>query len=233
LEELEATPSDLGAVVVGTGPGTFTGVRLGVATARAIALSLAVPVVGVSSLSALVAAALGDDPDGVHSVVVPSIDARRGEVFAAVYVAEPVRPETRGAAAGAPGRRWRRVGEVFVCPPEDVVDEVRRRVGIAAGSLEEVVHVVGAADGMQGEERGRYPQAACLVLGQELLREPGTAAAGDRLLPWLRTVLAGDAEAVGGLTPGSPGTPESVVPEYVRAPDADVHITKMRDPWAS
>ncbi|HEY5261951.1 MAG TPA: tRNA (adenosine(37)-N6)-threonylcarbamoyltransferase complex dimerization subunit type 1 TsaB, partial [Solirubrobacteraceae bacterium] len=75
-------------IVVGVGPGTFTGLRIGVATARGLAQSLAVQLVGVSSLRTLAhAAARGtavgatEDPVGVLAV----IDARRGEVFAAAY----------------------------------------------------------------------------------------------------------------------------------------------------
>ena len=61
-------PRDLDGVVVGTGPGSFTGVRIGLATARGLALGLGVPVAGVSTLHAF-------------SGGQPVIDARRGEVF--------------------------------------------------------------------------------------------------------------------------------------------------------
>jgi tRNA threonylcarbamoyladenosine biosynthesis protein TsaB len=66
-------------LAVGVGPGGFTGLRIGIATARALAQSRDLPVVGVSSLEALAAGAPGSDP------VVAVIDARRGEVFAAAY----------------------------------------------------------------------------------------------------------------------------------------------------
>ena len=64
-------------IAVGVGPGGFTGLRLGIATARALAQARDLPVTGVSSLAALAAGA-GDDQR-----VVAVIDARRGEVFAA------------------------------------------------------------------------------------------------------------------------------------------------------
>jgi tRNA threonylcarbamoyladenosine biosynthesis protein TsaB len=67
--------ADVDRIVVGTGPGSFTGLRIGLVTARALALSLGVPVAGVSTLDALAAGAPG---------AVPVIDARRGEVFALV-----------------------------------------------------------------------------------------------------------------------------------------------------
>ena len=53
LHEVGAEPQSLSGVVVGTGPGTFTGVRITVATARALALALSIPVVGVSTLAVL------------------------------------------------------------------------------------------------------------------------------------------------------------------------------------
>ncbi|MEA2429205.1 MAG: tRNA threonylcarbamoyladenosine biosynthesis protein TsaB [Thermoleophilaceae bacterium] len=68
----------LDAVAVGVGPGTFTGLRIGVATARALAHAAGVPLHPVSSLAALAAGI--DAPQGV-----PLIDAKRGEVFGALY----------------------------------------------------------------------------------------------------------------------------------------------------
>lgn len=65
-------PGDLDAIVVGTGPGSFTSTRIGLAAARGLALALELPVAGVSTLDALASA--GSD-------VVPVVDARRREVF--------------------------------------------------------------------------------------------------------------------------------------------------------
>jgi tRNA threonylcarbamoyladenosine biosynthesis protein TsaB len=67
-----AEPRDLSALVIGTGPGSFTSTRIGLAAARGLALALDLPVAGVSTLDALAAAA--DD-------ALPVIDARRREVF--------------------------------------------------------------------------------------------------------------------------------------------------------
>ena len=72
LEAAGVVPADLEGIVVGTGPGSFTGTRIGLAVARGFALSLGLPVAGVSTLAALATGAEG---------AFPVIDARRGEVF--------------------------------------------------------------------------------------------------------------------------------------------------------
>jgi tRNA threonylcarbamoyladenosine biosynthesis protein TsaB len=72
LRDADVAPRDLDLLAVGVGPGSFTGVRIGLAAARGIALALDLPVAGVSTLEALAAGAPG---------ALPVIDARRGEVF--------------------------------------------------------------------------------------------------------------------------------------------------------
>ncbi|MGH9023483.1 MAG: tRNA (adenosine(37)-N6)-threonylcarbamoyltransferase complex dimerization subunit type 1 TsaB [Acidimicrobiia bacterium] len=78
------SPSDLVAVAVGIGPGLFTGLRVGVTSARAIARALRIPVVPVASLDLLAYGARYAD-----RLVTAVIDARRGEVFSARYRQAP------------------------------------------------------------------------------------------------------------------------------------------------
>jgi tRNA threonylcarbamoyladenosine biosynthesis protein TsaB len=70
-------------IAVGVGPGTFTGLRIGVATARALANARGLPLVGISTLESLARNAAADHPD--HPTVAAVLDARRGEVFAATF----------------------------------------------------------------------------------------------------------------------------------------------------
>lgn len=67
-------------LAVGLGPGSFTGLRIGLATARALAIARQLPLAGVSTLTALVAA-VAAEPEFTPELVLPVLDARRGEVF--------------------------------------------------------------------------------------------------------------------------------------------------------
>jgi tRNA threonylcarbamoyl adenosine modification protein YeaZ len=72
LRSARLEPTALDALVVGTGPGSFTSTRIGLAIARGLAIALGIPVAGISTLDAL-----GSGTDNGY----PVIDARRGEVF--------------------------------------------------------------------------------------------------------------------------------------------------------
>ncbi len=86
LAEAAATYGDLSRIVVTTGPGSFTGIRVGVAAARGLALALDIPAVGVSTLEALAHSALdAAGGDGAGAAVLSLLDARRGVVYAALF----------------------------------------------------------------------------------------------------------------------------------------------------
>src|SRR5699024_7821583 len=75
-----ASPEQLGKVIGAKGPGSYTGVRIGLTTAKTLAWALDIPVVGVSSLKAL-----AYQGRFYNSVVCPFFDARRGLVYTGLY----------------------------------------------------------------------------------------------------------------------------------------------------
>ncbi len=78
--------SAVARIAAGTGPGSFTGLRIGIATARALAAALGKPAVGVGTLDAL---ALGmREAAGGGRELLPTLDARRGQLFAGLYDAD-------------------------------------------------------------------------------------------------------------------------------------------------
>ncbi|WP_413286978.1 tRNA (adenosine(37)-N6)-threonylcarbamoyltransferase complex dimerization subunit type 1 TsaB [Bacillus mojavensis] len=80
LNDCDLTPQDLSKIVVAKGPGSYTGVRIGVTIAKTLAWSLNIPISAVSSLETL--AANGRHFDGLIS---PIFDARRGQVYTGLY----------------------------------------------------------------------------------------------------------------------------------------------------
>ena len=167
MERAEVDWDDLDAIAVGIGPGTFTGLRIGIATARALATAAGLPLRRVSSL-----AALGEGIDGL--VKLPLIDARRGEVFAALYEGE------------------REFWPPFVTRPEGLIDQL----GNAS------VTPLAAGDGSL-RFRGMLEEAGIPV-------EPDES--GAHVVRALNVCRLGRS--------AQDESPEAVLPEYLREPDA-------------
>jgi tRNA threonylcarbamoyladenosine biosynthesis protein TsaB len=108
LDEAEVGWDQVGGIAVGVGPGTFTGLRIGVATARALAHARGIELRPVSSLAALAA---GIDAE----LRLPLIDAKRGELFAALYEGEEL--------------RW----EPLAARPEELIERLRQE-GLAGAT---------------------------------------------------------------------------------------------------
>lgn len=87
LEEQQMAMTVLDAIVVTLGPGSYTGLRVGLATAKGIAYTLQKPLIGLSTLNALAAAAIQLAPKSITGPyqIFSMIDARRMEVFGAIY----------------------------------------------------------------------------------------------------------------------------------------------------
>jgi tRNA threonylcarbamoyladenosine biosynthesis protein TsaB len=105
-------------LAVGVGPGSFTGLRVGLATGRAVAQSLGKGIVAVGTLEAL-ARGIAENASGSSRPVLAALDARRGQVFAALFDSEG-------------GRLW----EPFVAAPLELGERVEALPGgaLAAGS---------------------------------------------------------------------------------------------------
>jgi tRNA threonylcarbamoyladenosine biosynthesis protein TsaB len=154
LAEAGATWADVDTLAVGVGPGGFTGLRLGVSTARALAQGRGLPVIAISSLEAL--AEPLDAP-----IVAAIIDARRGEVFAAAW---------RGGA--------RILGPAALNPAELALPPGAVAVGDGAVRFREELERAGASVPADGSPAHRLSALAVARLAQG--REPADR---DALLP--------------------------------------------------
>jgi len=149
LGEAGVSRQDLTGVVVGTGPGSFTGLRIGLATAKTIAYTLALPIVGVSSTIALaVAAANASDPHSGQTVTVtlPAGASDRYEHRVRVAVGDAAEIEPPQLVAGG------EVGEDDVAIDIDSGPASAVRRGEAAhGGLAEALAGIGARALAKGE----------------------------------------------------------------------------------
>lgn len=107
-EQAELSLSQVSGIAVGLGPGLFTGMRVGIATAKGLSLSLNAPIIGIPSLDLL-----AYDVRYTSRTICACIDARRGEVFSALY---------RQVPGGI-----QRVGEYGVYAPEKLAGELEAR----------------------------------------------------------------------------------------------------------
>jgi tRNA threonylcarbamoyladenosine biosynthesis protein TsaB len=147
-EQAQIELAEVGAIAVDIGPGLFTGLRVGVATGKAMAQALRVPVVGLSSLDLL-----AYPVRFTRRLIAAVIDARRGEVFAAFY---------RQVPGGV-----QRVTEPVVGRPEDVAAELEARgeetLLVGDGALRYADAFAGVSHVERASVGTAHPSAAALV----------------------------------------------------------------------
>ncbi|MCX6364648.1 MAG: tRNA (adenosine(37)-N6)-threonylcarbamoyltransferase complex dimerization subunit type 1 TsaB [Actinobacteria bacterium] len=170
LKTAAASWSDVGTVAVGLGPGAFTGLRIGVATARALAQADGhVRLAGVPTPAAL-ALALARAPEAApHRPLVPLIDGKRHGVFAAVYV-----------AADAGGVRV--VEQVTVVPADELTGWLARLGDVLVGGDGAVLY----RDLLPATARvaTEIPAPTAAMVGRAVAREvPGLVFGADAVLP--------------------------------------------------
>jgi tRNA threonylcarbamoyladenosine biosynthesis protein TsaB len=207
LAQADLRWDELERIAVGIGPGRFTGLRVGIATARGLAQSLGVELVGVSSLRALGLAAAREAhetgetrPTGTIAV----IDARRGEAFVAAY---PAAVDFAALAEVPPGADLQAGG-----------GEIAFARALRPAELSAVVAQIEQRGGPQGQHWRAVGDGALLY--GDALRDGGVEpAAPDSPLH-----LIGGA-AICELGVAAPATasgeaPAAVLPDYRRSPDA-------------
>ena len=84
FEQCHVEPKQLDAVCVSSGPGSYTGLRIGVSTAKGFCYALSIPLLSVPTLQSMAAQYYAQQPD-YHGIVCPMIDARRMECYTAIY----------------------------------------------------------------------------------------------------------------------------------------------------
>jgi len=167
LADLGVAPRDLGGIAVSLGPGSFTGLRIGLAFAKGLALATGAQLVGIPTLTVLAA---GARP--WVGLVVPCLDARRSEVYYSAYHltsggVEHLDPDFKAGAPADVAARCRLLGP---------------RV-LLVGTGAEAVHGVAGSDAAVAPREFAFPRASVLAaLGAEKLRQ-GEGDALDPLEP--------------------------------------------------
>lgn len=181
---------DVDAIAVGVGPGTFTGLRIGVASARALARAREIPLVGVSTLQSLACNASADD--GVRDgSVLAVLDARRGEVFAAGWPlgrqeGPPTLLSARACSPVALGEEIAAIGPRVLAIGEGAVEfrEVLERAGALIPDDHSAIHRVSAINhcrlalSMRGSSPDQVQPEYLRLPDAEINRRAGVGRAG-------------------------------------------------------
>jgi tRNA threonylcarbamoyl adenosine modification protein YeaZ len=164
LKKCGLVPGDIKGIAAGTGPGSFTGIRIGLATARGFYAARGTPLRGVGGFDNLLAGCAGD-----AALICPLVDAHSYGVYAAVYERE--------------GTEYRRMKEPFVCRPDALPGLIKGEVffmGPHLGRFRELLAgLFGSRASFDAEDRFPAASTAALLFDSPAaLRDdpPGTVA---------------------------------------------------------
>ncbi|WP_157596054.1 tRNA (adenosine(37)-N6)-threonylcarbamoyltransferase complex dimerization subunit type 1 TsaB [Plesiocystis pacifica] len=206
LDAAGIAPRDLATVACGRGPGTFTGTRVAVATAKGLALSLGIPVVPVSTLAALAASSPQLDP-GQPGHVLALLDARRRQVYGALFSLGGPTPEAVAITARSPER---------VIELATLIEELDETLA--------ALREAGETPWVHGPGCGPYAEQLPEDLAQRALLAPGPTAEGL----WRASLAALGPARAGAVDPGAFGV------TYLRQSYAEMGINKpKRKPYRS
>ncbi|MDQ6420091.1 tRNA (adenosine(37)-N6)-threonylcarbamoyltransferase complex dimerization subunit type 1 TsaB [Paenibacillus sp. LHD-117] len=222
MSEAGVAPDELAAIIVGNGPGSYTGMRIAVTAAKTLAWCWRKPLVGVSSLEAIGFGAWHRGAERVLMAgeeafarqewgrerehwVLPIMDARRGQVYSAGFVCR---------ADGAALEDWTRFAEDGVRLMDQWVESIAERIGAEAGRLGGAAPVIWLVGDLSLHEQSAERLAA---LG-------GSLGADVRLMPY---VMEGRFLAELGLKRLSAGESDDVhtfIPNYTQLTEAEVKL---------
>jgi len=97
MKQAELEFGQLNAISVSKGPGSFTGLRIGVSTAKGLAYALNIPLLSIEPLESMAVGFIEQLPDQTNELLVPMIDARRKEVYMCIFDSE-LKPKTKTSA---------------------------------------------------------------------------------------------------------------------------------------
>lgn len=167
---------DLSLIAVGLGPGSYTGVRVGVSFAKALAHATGVPIVGVPSFDAVAAAAPADRP------LVCAGDARRGTLYVAVYLPA--------------GGRLVRDGPIRLATFEETAALLPPGALVVGDALEQFAdHLSGEGRTLGDQRLWRASAVQVAVLGDEMLRRDGPSGPHELAPIYLRPTEAEERRA--------------------------------------
>ncbi|WP_224753888.1 tRNA (adenosine(37)-N6)-threonylcarbamoyltransferase complex dimerization subunit type 1 TsaB [Paenibacillus terricola] len=208
MADCGVTADTLDGIAVGRGPGSYTGMRIGVTVAKTLAWAWNKPIVGVSSLEALAYGSVSAEADGSEHWYVPLMDARRGQVYTAAW-----------AAGGEINTTWVRFAPDAIRLMADWVDELADRASAYSEFHEDEgsLTIVVCGDLEKHEDEAARLQQLCEASGVRVLLSPSLMEGRSSALLGAARLARGEREDV-----------HSFVPNYTQLTEAEVKLREKQ-----